>query len=151
MRNLAVHITVWLLAAAAALGPEVWSDVHAVPGGQWTDSWVCLWSMHFAHATVANGQWLLVVGRMKAFTAAASSCRMSGAETSSRRWSYSVSRWPTGTWITLRLALSGWAMQGLAGDVSEALRCAGGRPRLVGGVLGLRHGPGLAGGAPWDL
>ena len=117
MRNLAVHITVWLLVAAAALGPEVWSDVHAVPGGQWTDSWNSLWSMHFAHASVASGQW--------PWWSDALNHPHGGAVLLPDFWGglFAVVAVPLlglsmayTAWIALQLALSGWAMQGLAAE-----------------------------------
>ena len=94
---------VWLLVAAAALGPEVWSDVHAVPGGQWTDSWNSLWSMALPTPRYVWPWWADAEPR----------CLPAGC------LGWAVAAVPVLSLDGLRvvqLALSGWAMQGLAAE-----------------------------------
>ncbi len=149
MRHPIVQLLIWLVVAAAVLGPEVWLEAHAVPGGTWTDTWNSLWSMHFAHQSVASGQlpwWtdalnypdggsvLLpdALGSLFA-VAAVPVLGLSGAYTA---------------WVTLQLALGGWAMQGFSQEwLSETLDEAAARRAAWVAGLAYATAPVLVAGA----
>jgi len=115
MRTLGLQFAAWTAIAMAALGPELWTNLHAVPGGRWTDAYNSMWSMQFAADALTNGSlpWhadalnhpqggtVLLPdpfgGLFAAF--AVPVLGMAGAYTA---------------WITLQLALSGWVMQRFA-------------------------------------
>jgi hypothetical protein len=149
VRKLGMQFLVWLAVAAAALGPEVWSDAHAVPGGRWTDSWNSLWSMHFAHTSVASGHW--------PWWSDALNYPHGGAVLLPDVWGsfFAVAAVPLlglssayTAWITVQLALSGWAMHGLAREwLRDSLdETAADRAAWVAG-LGYATAPVLLAGA----
>ncbi|MEC9389320.1 MAG: hypothetical protein VX944_04530 [Myxococcota bacterium] len=139
MRTIGLEFIAWIAVSVAVLGPGLWTDPHAVPGGVWTDVHNSMWSMQFAADALTSGAlpWhtdalnhpaggtVLLPDPLGALFAgfAVPVLGMAGAYTA---------------WIVLQLALSGWAMQHFA-TAWLAPRLERPRARRAGWVAGLAY------------